>query len=262
MTSTPTLTEAFGGIPLIDGSFDSGRFLTAVATTRLFRAGQTDNLLAASSEQRAVLLNEVLSPEKALASRDLRPFPDDVNPLHEDRARAAAEALAQLAELVPRWSILTELSINFLGLRRPGVIGSSNYAFPQHIFLAEEAFASPTELLEQVLHEVSHNWLYLVEEMWPLHRTTGDVVFELPSGTSNRNPGEVLGASHVTRNLQALYRALPVNTETQQRLEELDHYMDGCIELLEHTNAHLTDVGREVADRLRAGNTLTPASQA
>ncbi|MFE5489047.1 HEXXH motif-containing putative peptide modification protein [Streptomyces virginiae] len=258
----PTLAETFGGIPLIDNTFDSGRFLTAVASTRLYRAGRADELVAAAAEDRALLLEDALDPERALAFRDLRPFPGDVYLLSEERAREASGALTELAALVPRWNILNELSINFLGLRRPGVIGSSNFAFPQHIFLAEEAFASQTELLEQVLHEVSHNWLYLVEEMWPLHRTTGDVVFELPSGTSNRNPGEVLGASHVTRNLQALYHALPQTPETRQRLKDLEQYMNGCIELLGHTEAHLTAFGREVANRLLSEDIPASSSRA
>jgi hypothetical protein len=252
VTATPTLTETFGGVPLVDDTFDSARFLTAVATTRLYRAGRADDLVAASADERVTLLHDILTPKQALAARDLRPLPDDVHPLSAEKAQEAAEALRQLADLVPRWGMLKRLSINFLGLRRRGVIGSSNYAFPQHIFLADEAFASRTELLEQVLHEASHNWLYLVEEMWPLHRTTGDVVFELPSGTSNRNPGEVLGASHVTRNLQTLYRALPYSEGTRQRLQDLDEYMHGCIGLLEQIDPYLTEVGREVAQRLRS----------
>ncbi|MFI6686638.1 aKG-HExxH-type peptide beta-hydroxylase [Streptomyces sp. NPDC050485] len=257
MTAIPSLEATFGGIPLVDSAFDSAKFLTAVATTRLFRAGDADTLLAASGQEREHLLGQVLDPARALELRGSHPFRSDVMPLPAEKELEAQDALAQLAHLVPHWRLLRQLRITFHGLQRPGTIGSSNFNFPQHIFLGAEAFQTRTELLEQVLHETSHNWLYLVEEMWPLHRTTGDVLFDLPSGTSNRNPGEVLGAAHVTRNLIALYRALPPSEPTGQRLGDLHDYMAGCCELLEQVAPHLTDVGHEVALRLQSDSTAT-----
>ena len=42
--------------------------------------------------------------------------------------------------------------------------------WPQHVLLADEAFAADAELREQLVHELAHQWLYLIEDIWPLDR--------------------------------------------------------------------------------------------
>jgi hypothetical protein len=63
---------------------------------------------------------------------------------------------------LPPWTDLIRLPLVFLGLEHSAAISSSTFAWPQHIFLAPAAFARPATLAEQVTHETSHQWLYLL----------------------------------------------------------------------------------------------------
>ncbi|WTO32910.1 HEXXH motif-containing putative peptide modification protein [Streptomyces achromogenes] len=253
MSQNFSLRSLFGGVPLVDDTFNARRMLTAVATTRLFRAGRAKEIERSQGKELEALLSDALIPQRALELRHhsgFVSFPDDVAKMAPEDQHIAQQTLHGLAALVERWHILDSVPFNFAELRRPGVISSSNFGHPQHIFLSREAFRSPLELTEQILHESSHNWLYFIEEMWPLHTTHGEVTVDLPSGTSHRNPAEVLGASHVTTNLLTLYRSLPASDATHHRIRELEDYLCGCAELIRSVEPHLTVIGKEIGARL------------
>jgi len=108
-----------------------------------------------------------------------------------------------------------------------GAISASVDALPQHVFLSDEAFASAEETREQVLHETCHNWLYLYGELWSLHDRSTHVSVTLPSGTSGRNPSELLGALHVATALIKYYSQTG-NTELLAK-RNLDDYRNGCV---------------------------------
>lgn len=198
-------------------------------------------------------LREVLAPLTALDIRRLDMHLDmPAGPLSPERLTAVDGALATIAAAVPGWAPLVRLPIRFLQLRDGGrAIGASCYAWPQHVLLGDDAFASPAELAEQVLHEVSHNWLYLVEEIKTLQHRGCDHTLTLPSGTSEREPDEILGAAHVVVNVRRLWQRMDVPAEQRtQRLADLASYLDGCLALMDEARVCLTDDGQALADRL------------
>jgi hypothetical protein len=117
------------------------------------------------------------------------------------------------------------------------------------VLLADEAFASRRELDEQLLHELAHQWLYLIEDVWPLHRP-GAPALTLPSGTRDRSPAEILGAAHVAAALIRFYRQQPGDWATA-RIAALTGYGSGCLELAGTVSEHLTDEGTLIARQLK-----------
>jgi hypothetical protein len=65
-----------------------------------------------------------------------------------------------------------------------GAVSASSYRWPQHVLLADAAFTSARELREQLVHELCHQWLYLMEELWALNAQGADLIV-LPSGTGD-----------------------------------------------------------------------------
>ncbi|MEU0030834.1 HEXXH motif-containing putative peptide modification protein [Streptomyces sp. NPDC006335] len=241
------IQREFCGFPFLDLAFSERRLLTAVACVRWNLISQTDS--APNTEQ----LQDVLRPQTALSirRRELE-LPIPGSPLPADHRARIDEALAAISETIPEWKPLLQLPVRFLRLDDAnGAIGASCYAWPQHILLGDDAFASPCELAEQVLHEISHNWLYLVEELRALQHHDCGHTLTLPSGTGGRDPDEILGAVHVVLNVRRLWSGLPVPDEQRQRrLEDLDTYLEGCLPLLDAARTCLTEDGQALADRL------------
>ncbi|MDO0917762.1 HEXXH motif-containing putative peptide modification protein [Streptomyces sp. DT2A-34] len=248
MASAASFTEReFGGFPFLDLSFLPGRLLTAVACVRASR--RTGSAAPPGPDE----LNDVLTPLTALAIRRMDMKLDiPGGPLAPERQAAVNEALATIAAAVPAWEPLVRLPIRFLRLRDGGrAIGASCYAWPQHVLLGDDAFASRAELAEQVLHEVSHNWLYLVEEIKALQHRGCDHTLTLPSGTSEREPDEILGAAHVVLNVRRLWQRMDVDEDQRsRRLTDLASYLEGCLSLIDEARVCLTDDGQALADRL------------
>lgn len=132
-----------------------------------------------------------------------------------------------------------------------GAVSASCFAWPQHILLAQTAFASPPVLAEQVLHETFHQWLYLCEELAALQHAGCTHRITLPSGTSGRSPAELLGAAHVTCGLARLWPLLDVPAPArEQRLDHLAAYRRGCLALIATARPCLTEHGHALADRI------------
>ncbi|WP_206606884.1 MULTISPECIES: HEXXH motif-containing putative peptide modification protein, partial [unclassified Streptomyces] len=148
-----------------------------------------------------------------------------------------APSLVALYDHSPeRWptrrSSLLGIPIRHRILQNSRAISASSFAWPQHVFLSPEAFTSPEQLAEQITHEMCHCWLYLMEEVAPV-QTASERVFRLPSGTSQRDAAEVLGALHVAVTLQILWGAIDAPTSLRQtRIDDLRSYAEGCIALL------------------------------
>jgi hypothetical protein len=237
----------FCGFPFIDPDFNSNRLLTAAACIRWTREN------GAGAAPTRVQLNEVLTPERAWKIRRLDLELDmSCEDLPAARLAQAMLTVEQIGQLLPAWQPLLALPIRFVQLRDSQAVSASTFAWPQWIFLSEVAFASPATLAEQVLHELSHQWLYLIEEMWPLQQPGTHRVFTLPSGTPDRSASEVLGAVHVVINLHTLWSLLPVSEEDRRRrIEHLRRYGTGCLPLLSEAETVLTPDGRALTYRLR-----------
>jgi hypothetical protein len=238
------LTEV-SGLPFLDDHARTGKLLAAAAVCRRLEDAVDSVPVSAADYTR------YLDPTVALTIRtksSQAPLPArGLSPLHRTLLRVA---LHDLAEAVPPWRPLLVLPVRFLELWPPtGAISASCWAWPQHVLLAADAFTDAAELREQVCHELCHQWLYLIEEAWPLQHPGAEHRM-LPSGTADRSPAEVIGAAHVAAALSRLYRATPRPT-ARARLAQLQRYLTGCLALLETAAADLTPAGHQITHRLK-----------
>lgn len=237
-------TTTLGGLPFLDDAFVSTCLLAAVAAIRHVQAeriGAVGDLSDAQAEA-------WLAPARAFMLRRGGP-PMPAAPLTPRRRGMIAATVESLGATVPGWVALLRLPVRFALLDPPnGAISASSRMWPQHVLLAEEAFATARELTEQVVHELCHQWLYLIEEVWPLEARDAQQV-TLPSGTSDRSAAEVLGAAHVAAALVRLYRTGA--DSPPDRIARLTHYGDQCLGLLDGMHDDLTEAGRDVARRLK-----------
>lgn len=251
MPQSPAIASAeFGGYPLLDDGFLSSRLLAAVACVRWQRA-RSGGMDVSSRE-----LAAMFDPDVALAIRalDLQLYIDWIPLAEEDTSRVGI-AIDLIRASVPEWAKLLRIPLRF-GATPPGwkSISASAFAWPQHIWLSQRAFATGAGLAEQVLHELSHQWLYLIEEIAPLQTDGLDLRVVLPSGTADRTVSELLGALHVSLNLRRLWSAMPVADDIrEQRLDHLAMYISGCRKTLRDVEHALTAEGKELALRMDEG---------
>jgi len=239
------IQREFGGFPFLDNGFLPGRVLAAAAMCRWSIAhpdGRTPD-----SDALAALLDPA-EAKRIRARHHTLDLP--YGTLGLQQKKQIEETRSRIAELIPEWQPLIRLPMEFLELQHSQAISSSNFAWPQHVFLAKRAFTSGEVLAEQILHETSHQWLYLLEEMFAL-QTGAAVRFTLPSGTADRSATELLGAAHVVVNLRKLWLRLPVSEpQRQARLHHLAGYGSGCADLLDTATGVLTSEGQILAARL------------
>ena len=127
-----------------------------------------------------------LAPARAYMLRATQPIPAE--PLSPGRQQMIKDVLAETAADIPAWKQLLFLPVRYALLKtRNGAISASSRAWPQHILLADAAFSSAAELREQTLHELTHQWLYLIQEVWRL-QAENVATFTLPSGTRPVSP--------------------------------------------------------------------------
>ncbi|MET7335974.1 HEXXH motif-containing putative peptide modification protein [Nonomuraea sp. NPDC005650] len=241
--------STLAGMPFLDDKFDFGQLLAAVAAVRQVRANELglDGVAPAQA-------GTWLDPGRALlVQEDPAPLIPGLA-LSRDRQADITYVLDDLAETVPAWSPLVRLPVRFLLLDTDdGAISASCRDWPQHILLAKVAFARYRELREQVTHELCHQWLYMIQEVWRLAREGAEQLI-LPSGTADRTPSEVLGAAHVAAALGRLHRIDPADAAPQIAAGHIRYLIDygrGCLSLLDGIDDDLTDAGRALVQRLK-----------
>ena len=230
-------------MPFLDDAFACGRLLAAVAAVRHVRAERVGMSGWLSDAEAGAWL----APARAfMLRRDPPPIPAIALPA--GWRQMISDVLRGVAAAVPAWEPLLRLPVRFALLYPPnGAISASSHAWPQHVLLAGEAFSTARELGEQVVHELCHQWLYLIEEVWPLE-VAGAHQFTLPSGTASRTPAEVLGAAHVAAALTRMYQA--DQAAQAGRALSLACYGRQCLGL-PGLGEDLTDAGWEVTRRLK-----------
>lgn len=234
-TLTRPLT-LLGGMPFLDDECRWRRLLAGVAAVRHVEAERAGKAAGKQPEG-------WLWPAVIYALRDSPAMPAE--PLTPTRRAAVTAQLDRLASAIPAWAPLLRLPIRYALLKSAnGAISASSRAWQQHVLLADAAFTSDHELREQLVHELAHQWLYLIQELCALE-VSGALHVILPSGTADRSPAEVLGAAHVAATLTRLYTATADQPAT--RLDELTRYGRGCLDQL----TGLTSAGHEIAHRLR-----------
>jgi len=242
-SAKPAVTD-LAGLPFIDDSFAMTRLLALTAAVRCAEA-QRRGLAAMAVPADA---GAWLAPALAFAlSTSTTPVP--ALPLAPARRREVSEALAAVSELMPSWAPLLGLPVRYARLYpERGAISASSRDWPQHVLLAQDAFATGRELREQVIHELAHQWLYLIEDIWPV-QAPGAGTLTLPSGTRDRSPAEVLGAAHVAAALARMYQA-DGTTWAAARTAALTSYGRGCLDLAVGSG-HLTGTGHLIFQRLK-----------
>ncbi len=171
-------------------------------------------------------------------------------PLPPRHHEQVTTTLAGIAALIPAWEQLARLPVRYAALYPAnGAISASSTAWPQHILLADDAFATGAELREQLVHELAHQWLYLIQAIWPLD-IPGAPLLTLPSGTRGRTPAEVIGAAHVAAALLRLYRTDQTG-QAARRAAVLSGYGTACLDLAGAAAADLTTTGILIAQRLK-----------
>ena len=149
----------------------------------------------------------------------------------------------------PDWGELLLLPVLYFGFEDTGesVYSFTNPVIPQMIFLGREALDSPDDLEETIVHELSHVWMGLLNEVSPLVDPDDESLHVLPSGTKGKSTLGVLLAAHFAASAAGLH--LPRASERSHRFEFLQEYLGACLPLLDGHPA-LTDAGRSVWRRL------------
>lgn len=237
--------EDLRGLPFLDDDFASRRLLAMIAAAR-FGAAARQGLAVGVPRRQA---EAWLAPARAYLV-NAGPTPMPAQPLRSAAKQRIAGVLATLAAEIPSWAPLLGLPVRYARLHPDrGAISASSRDWPQHVLLADDAFADDAELREQLVHELSHQWLYLIEDIWPLDRPDA-VRLTLPSGTRDRAPTEVLGAAHVAAALSRMYVTVG-GPGASSRISDLTGYGRGCLELIRTASADLTEAGITIAQRLK-----------
>ncbi|NHU42998.1 HEXXH motif-containing putative peptide modification protein [Rhodococcus sp. A14] len=241
------LLAEVGGLPFLDGEFRASRLLSAVCAVRAWREGVHDRGHINWSELKVLLL-----PEYAIEANRRMRSPADIasEPLSADEQADIDAALEGLAHDVPEWEALLKLPVRVKRLVRSEAMSCSCFFAPQHIYISPRAFSDEVLLGEYLLHELCHNWTYLLEELEPLQTFQALERFTLPSGTQNKQPTELLGAAYVSATLVRWYRRRGLAGE-ESRINLLTRYLDGCLDLIDDPTCRpLTPTGLAVAFRL------------
>jgi hypothetical protein len=248
MTTTATAPRLadLGGLPFLDDGFAARRLLSIAAAVRYSAACQRGLVSGVSSLDAEAWLG----PTRALALMSTNTTPMPALPLTTARRKQLADTLADLAASRPPWRLPLALPVRYAQLYPAGgAISASSRDWPQHVLLAKEAFGTSRELAEQVMHELAHQWLYLIEDIWPL-QLPGAATLTLPSGTRGRSPAEVLGAAHVAAVLIRLYQQAATGWAAG-RIRALAAYGTGCLDLAVSASEELTEAGILIAQQLK-----------
>jgi hypothetical protein len=239
--------ELWGGFPFVDPSFNPSRLLAAVSCVRV-----TAETLEADRQKTLTIpeLADTIQPHgRWFAQQEIPEVITCCRDVSSGEMRAINEALSSIVTACPDWKALTLLPIRFMAMPDNEMISASLPDYPQHILLSASAFVTSHELREQILHELAHNWLYLVVCLSPIV-TSQTRHFKLPSGTEYDKPLFLLGAAHVTCTLLLYYRRTKPSNPT--RLSELATYLNGCLETLANNDDILTEQGRALTERIGA----------
>jgi hypothetical protein len=232
------------GLPFLDDTFAARRLLAITVALRSAGAARRGMVAAAAPSDAEAWLTPTLAFALAESTAPVPALPLTISRKHE-----VADALASVAALMPSWQPLLRLPVRYARLHPAhGAISASSRDWPQHVLLAEEAFATSRELREQIVHELAHQWLYLIEDIWPTE-TAAPRTVTLPSGTGDRRPAEALGAAHVAAALVRMYRA-DGTAWAAARAQALTSYGLGCLDLAA-VSGYLTGAGHLIAQRLK-----------
>jgi hypothetical protein len=236
-----TIHKLFGGLPFISEEFNVTGFLTSVACAR----SKWNRVIGNSDFDLVEFLNPGLAIDiyfKLLSK--IKPDLDQ-NLSAKDLSRID-DSISSIGRLMPNWRKYFQIEYKFYKIRDKRIIGFSSASKPQHIYLGDQSWVDNEELTEQVLHEIAHVWLYMVEELWAFHENNKVKLYTLPSGTSHKTATGVLNACFVACVLSKFYS----NKGNIKRHEVLINYANSAISIL-NKSRELTFIGKEIRRTLQ-----------
>ena len=236
------LCEQFGGLPFLSDGFLPIRLQTAVACVRQHRARQIGEPI--------LPLAQYLDPPTARAIYSkLMDVHDQhvISPLDKQRDEDCTRARKFVSQVVDGWHPLMFFPIQVYSFDNSDVIGFSNAAIPQHIFLNEICWDAEQELHEQILHETAHVWMYFVEELWAFSSPKAPPTYSLPSGISGKTATSMLRAAFVAAVLAKYYKKR--GDCFAKRSEYLLDYCRSCLDPIA-SDDDLTSIGMQVREAI------------
>ena len=215
----------FGGWPFVDDTFVPRRLLAAVVALRRFVDQQCSRPVAPASPRRYL---EPALARRIMARRMSGP-PICARPMDSNQLTRISCAKEAICDRLPIWRNLLQLPIDYCILVGRGSISCSAPHYPQHVFFSERVFRSDAEIQEQLIHELCHNWVYLIGEGWRLSGDDDAPCYTLPTGTGQKEAGEVIGAAHVAVALYRWYAVQGEDSAGSTRRAVLLNYLEGCL---------------------------------
>lgn len=231
-----------GGTPFLDDSFESSTLASLVCSVRQQRLSKD-----------GYSFKDFFNPEVARLCYDpsngypaVEELPSEA--LGEPDKSAILATIGGIVAVFPQWNNLLQIPISWQLLRNDQV-SSSNVMIPQHIFVGRRAFSCSQPLAEIIVHEFSHIWLALIEEVVAIAEKSKPTLI-LPSGTGNKDVRQVLIAvafsAAAVRYYQGVSRQRPLTEQESARLHILIPYTERCLEMVWESEM-LTENGAAIA---------------
>lgn len=237
------LVADLGGLPMIDDAFKASAIATLACAVRQRLDNKRQPLEAYLQPDLAHECYRTGSRRPVAQMESMDPSPGDLVMVRL--------ACADIVATVPQWRPHFSVPLHWRKLVTD-MASSSNPMIPQHIYLGERGIRSH-RLREYIVHEVSHVWVAMIAEVAPLAERS-EAINVLPSGTAGKDIGQVIYALTFAATAVRFYRALvQADRHTAAdvaRLSDLEHYANGCLEIVE-PSGKLNHNGTLVAESCR-----------
>lgn len=232
------VTDIVCGVPFIDSTFSASKLFGIVAVHRAKICGLTNPTLKE--------LTNLINPIEAVkfAHENYPEHPPIHSKLIEGKSRILLDKIIEeIIQKIPDWEEFINGPFLFLQLMNSKSYSLTNPMIPQSIFLGIEALHSEENLAETLIHELSHSWLALINEVSPLADPNQKEEFTLPSGTKGKSTLGTILAAHFAGSALNFYQKSKIKNPL--RVEFLNEYLFGCINILKKAKG-LTDEGKKV----------------
>lgn len=234
-------------LPLLDMDMDPEPLLEAVARKRgqqawlLGHVGE-DPKTYLDPEQAHRLFKEVLG-----GAPQMDPYVQGAYEATGVLKQFITDAQSALNKNFPDWARFQKLPIQIMISPNPSILSYSCLLHPQHIYLGLQSFAGGNAdlLLESLLHQYAHIWLYLEQEISPFSIDQYGYRYTLPSGVPNRSATAMIDAAYAAAVLRQYYAKLG----NSKRRIELTAYLAGCLMQIRN-DPDITPIGLSVCRRL------------
>lgn len=245
--------EFIGGVPFVSEGFEPDKLVYLVCKLR-HQIDSYDSPVYSSSGVSSVGVktdySEYLNPEKA-CSVYKKAIPKENYSISKSRPTTQFEQLAIKKSIDaitirnPAWKALFEIPIEFRVLQDQH-ISLTNPLVPQVVCLGDSTITSFDTLNELLVHEMSHVWCSFVCELTDFQNKESPSDLVLPSGTSGKNPRQVILAACFAAAALNFYFSDYKHTgvfKHKKRTSELCLYLEQSIQVLNLNASELNQMG-------------------